>query len=55
MEMFFEDTEIDLATALTAEAGLQAIQQTDPLRRSAAIDSRNFHLTGPGEESGLVL
>ncbi|MEE4606909.1 MAG: PAS domain S-box protein [Desulfobacteraceae bacterium] len=29
MEMFFEDTEIDLATALTAKAGLQAIQQDD--------------------------
>ncbi len=29
MEMFFEDTEIELATALTAEAGLQAIQQED--------------------------
>jgi signal transduction histidine kinase len=29
MEMFFEDTEIDLATALTAEAGLQAIRQDD--------------------------
>ena len=27
--MFFEDTEIDLATALTAEAGLQAIHQDD--------------------------
>ena len=27
MEMFFEDTEIDLATALTAEAGLQAIHR----------------------------
>jgi PAS domain S-box-containing protein len=29
MEMFFEDTEIDLATALTAESGLKAIQQDD--------------------------
>ena len=29
MEMFFEDTEVGLATALTAEAGLQAIHQGD--------------------------
>ncbi len=29
MEMFFEDTEVGLATALTAEAGLQAIYQGD--------------------------
>jgi PAS domain S-box-containing protein len=29
MEMFFEDTEVDLVTALTAEEGLQAIQRDD--------------------------
>ena len=29
MEMFFDDAEVDLATALTAEEGLRAIHQDD--------------------------